>query len=166
MRLDEKLLSIFAGTTLGPLFVFVAAIGLTNLPDETELITVTSADLMDVKHAHYKRRGREMPRMCFLTREWDCVIVDAEDSHFNVLNHAVAHRRPYSIGFIRAREWFSESSERYNMVYAVTIDGRSITLMEERLMGMRIVMGSLLALGLAAIGFSIRSARALWQTRS
>ena len=108
----------------------------------------------------------DLRRVCFLTREWDCVIVDAEDSHFNVLNHAVENRRPYSIGFIRAREWFSESSERYNMVYAVTVDGRSITSMEERLMGMRIMMGSLLALGLTALGFSTRSARALWQTRS
>jgi hypothetical protein len=166
MSRAERLLAVFAGLTLGPLLVYVAYLMLTDIPDKSELITVNTADIVDVKYGHYYRKGRKIPQMCFDTREWDCVIVPEEAAGFKELEHAVEHQIPYSIGFIQTRELFSDSSKRYNMVYAVDVNGRSVKSFDGRVMETRVLWSAVFGLGVVAIGLAIHALRTFLLTES
>jgi hypothetical protein len=157
MRRTERLLAVLAGLTLGPFIMYFAYLLLTGIPDRSELITVSTADILDVKYGHINRKGRAISRMCFVTREWGCVVVTEEAMEFKDLEQAVAHRHPYVIGFVQEGELFSDSSERYNMVYSVVANGRSIKSFDGRVMETRALSIAVFGLGLAALGLAIRA---------
>lgn len=160
----EKLLAILTGLTLGPLLMYVASLMLIDIPDKSELITVSTTDIVDVKYGHYYRKGRKVTQMCFGTREWDCVIVREDAVGFKELEQAVERRLPYAIGFVATSELFSDSSTRYNVIYAVDVNGRSVMAFDGQVMESRLLWSAVFGLAVVAIGLSIRTLRIFLRT--
>lgn len=158
-RLAEWLLSVLAGLTLGPLMMYGAYSFLADIPDRSEMITVNTADIMAVENGQFNRKGHAIAQMCFITRQWGCVLVTADTVGFKDLELAVEQRRKYAIGFVRERELFSNSSRRYNMVYAVDIDGRNIKSFDDHVVTLKMLGITVFGLGLTALGFAIRALR-------
>lgn len=153
----ERLLAVLAGLTLGPFIVYFAYLLLTGIPERSELISVSTADIVSVKYGQWNRKGHEISQMCFVTRQWGCVNVTAEVVEFKDLEQAVAHRRPYVIGFVREAELFSDSNKRYNMVYAVDINGRNIKSFDDQVTKRRVLVFVVFGLGVAALGLAVRA---------
>jgi hypothetical protein len=155
----KTMLVALPGLILGSPLMYLGFLLLVDLPDKSELKTVSMADIVKVEYSYFKRKGREIPQLSFLTREWGRITVTGGTSAFTVLEPAVNNQEPYSIGFVQERQLFSDSSESYNMVYAVDVNGRAVKSFDNEVAERRVLWGTVFGTGAALVAFSIRRLR-------
>lgn len=159
MRRLEQLLVVLLLVFAGVLLAAFAVLGMADLPDKSQLVTVSSDDILSVKHGSYKRRSRDIPTLCFQTPDWGCVKALGENAQYGPLLQAVEQRLPYAIAFIPEPRAMGERGEPFARLYGVAVNGRSVISFDEEMLTTRVVMAFVFLCALALMGQGIRKAR-------
>lgn len=122
-----------------------------GIPDKSGLIWVASSDVKEVRYFEKRRGGHGL---CMTTRDLRCLALDSQETGYAELLAATKDGARYSVGYIEDRDIFSDGPERYNIIYAITVNGVPVASFENRVDGERYFASALLAVAILLLGLA------------
>lgn len=152
MNAFQKFCLVVGGPIIGSIFIYMSYLMLTDVPPKETLLWLHSADVTETL---YLEGNGEVSRIRFFTSSGYCLSVNHNKEGFSSLLNAAEDGKQFSIGYNMERELFSDSPQRYTVIYEILADGEVVKSYEKHIKMLKYIFWGVGIMGLFMLGSAI-----------